>query len=65
MKAILKGEERLSRPAHGASDMPVWGPIFKALDNRNAVNEERIDNIVKHIESIQAKAKALPPIPSR
>jgi hypothetical protein len=38
--------------------MPVWGPIFKGLDNRNDVNEERINNLVKYIESIQAKARA-------
>jgi mono/diheme cytochrome c family protein len=44
--------------AHGSSEMPVWGPIFKGLDNRNDVNEERINNLVKYIESIQAKATA-------
>ena len=55
---VLKGEERVSTPAHGASDMPVWGPIFKGLDSRDEVNEQRIENLVKYIESIQAKAKA-------
>jgi mono/diheme cytochrome c family protein len=55
---VLEGEERLSTPAHGASDMPVWGPIFKGLDSRDEVNEQRIENLVKYIESIQAKAKA-------
>lgn len=38
--------------------MPVWGPIFKGLDSRGAVNAVRIENLVKYIESIQAKAKA-------
>jgi hypothetical protein len=33
-------------------------PIFKGLDNRNEVNDERINNLVKYIESIQAKARA-------
>jgi mono/diheme cytochrome c family protein len=56
--AFIKGEGRLSTPAHGSSDMPVWGPIFKGLDNRDAVNAARIENLVKYIESIQAKAKA-------
>jgi len=55
---VLKGEERVSTAAHGASDMPVWGPIFKGLDSRDEVNEQRIENLVKYIESIQAKAKA-------
>jgi len=55
---VLKGEELLSTPAHGASDMPVWGPIFRGLDSRREINEQRIENLVKYIESIQAKAKA-------
>ena len=59
MERVLKGEERLSTPAHGASDMPVWGPIFKGLDNRDEVNQQRIENLIKYIESIQAKAKAI------
>jgi len=58
VEGVLKGEERLSTPAHGASDMPVWGPIFKGLDSRDEVNQQRIENLVKYIESIQAKAKA-------
>jgi mono/diheme cytochrome c family protein len=58
VEALIKGEERLSTPAHGSSDMPVWGPIFKALDNRDEINAARIENIVRYIESIQAKAKA-------
>ena len=58
VEGVLKGDKRLSAPAHGASDMPVWGPIFKGLDSRDEVNEQRIENLVKYIESIQAKAKA-------
>ena len=59
VERVLKGEEDLSTPAHGASDMPVWGPIFKGLDNRDEVNQQRIENLIKYIESIQAKAKAI------
>lgn len=58
LEAFIKGEGRLSTPAHGSGDMPVWGPIFKGLDSRDAVNAARIENLVKYIESIQAKAKA-------
>jgi mono/diheme cytochrome c family protein len=58
VEAFIKGEGRLTTPAHGSSDMPVWGPIFKGLDSRDAVNAARIENLVKYIESIQAKAKA-------
>lgn len=54
---VIRGGTQSSKVAHGSSDMPVWGPIFKALDTRNEVNEARIENLVKYIESIQAKAK--------
>jgi len=58
VEAFIRGEGRLTTPAHGSSDMPVWGPIFKDLDKRDAVNAARIESLVKYIESIQAKAKA-------
>ena len=54
----IRGGNRASIRAHGSSEMPVWGPIFKGLDNRSGVNEERINSLVKYIESIQARAKA-------
>jgi hypothetical protein len=40
-------------PTHGPSDMPVWGPIFRALDPSDARVKIRIENIVNFIESIQ------------
>ena len=42
--------------SHGSSDMPVWGPIFKALepgDERLVLI--RIDNIVQYLQSIQVE----------
>ena len=42
-------------PTHGPSDMPVWGPIFRALDPSDARVKIRIENIVNFIESIQVK----------
>ena len=40
LESVLKGEERLSTPAHGGSDGP-WGPFFEGLDSRDEVNERR------------------------
>jgi mono/diheme cytochrome c family protein len=41
-------------PAHGSSDMPTWGPIFRSLDpNNSALTKLRIANLVKYIESMQ------------
>ena len=35
--------------------MPVWGPIFQALDPQDRMNRIRIENVVAFIESIQTK----------
>lgn len=52
VEAILKGGARV--PAHGSTEMPVWGPIFRALDPADrTANDVRIANIVAHVESLQ------------
>ena len=58
VEEVIKGEGRLATPAHGSREMPVWGPIFRALDKREAVNAARIANIVKYVESMQVKVRA-------
>ena len=45
--------------AHGSSDMPVWGPIFRALDPSDARVARRVDNIVEYVESLQASSTAV------
>jgi mono/diheme cytochrome c family protein len=57
VEEVIRGETSASA-VHGSSDMPVWGPIFRGLDNRKEVNDARIENLLKYIESIQAKVKA-------
>ena len=42
-------------PAHGPGDMPVWGPIFRALETSDPRVKVRIENIVAYIESIQVR----------
>jgi mono/diheme cytochrome c family protein len=42
-------------PAHGSGDMPVWGPIFHALDPSDVRTRVRIANLVEYLESIQTK----------
>ena len=39
--------------AHGPGEMPVWGPIFKALDPSDVRVAARIDNIVRYVETLQ------------
>ena len=59
--AVVTGDATLPTPAHGSKDMPVWGPIFQALDQRKTVNEVRVSNIVAYLESIQTKEAAPEP----
>ena len=40
--------------AHGSSGMPVWGPIFRALDPSDARVARRVDNLVEYVGSLQA-----------
>jgi hypothetical protein len=41
--------------AHGSREMPVWGPIFRALDPNDALVAVRIRNLVTFLEAIQVK----------
>jgi mono/diheme cytochrome c family protein len=42
-------------PAHGSGEMPVWGPIFRALDQSDTRVKVRIANLVDYLQSIQAR----------
>ena len=42
--------------AHGDKEMPVWGPAFLAMDQRDqSVVFLRVRNLTHHIETLQAK----------
>jgi hypothetical protein len=46
----------LGLPAHGTSEMPVWGPFFQQIDNYNeAAVRQRIQKLCAFLESIQEK----------
>jgi mono/diheme cytochrome c family protein len=44
-------------PFHGSKDMPIWGPIFRALGPQPdpALGHLRARNVTNYIESMQAK----------
>jgi mono/diheme cytochrome c family protein len=53
---FIAGGGTTLRGAHGSTEMPVWGPIFRALDpSDEKLVLVRIENIVQYLESIQAK----------
>lgn len=42
--------------AHGTAEMPIWGPLFLALDSSfQSEANERIASIVAYLESLQRK----------
>jgi mono/diheme cytochrome c family protein len=42
--------------AHGSSDMPTWGPIFRSFDNQNErIVQQRIKNLCDYLASLQGK----------
>ena len=50
----IKGENNTQ--AHGSADMPVWGPAFRNMDGRSeGATKVRIHNLVRFLESLQAK----------
>jgi mono/diheme cytochrome c family protein len=53
--SLLTGTGRQQPTAHGPSDMPVWGPVFRFLDPSDVRVKVRIENLVAHIATLQAK----------
>lgn len=54
-EAILAFITGNGRPieAHGTSDMPIWGAIFRSLDPSDARVKIRLKNVVDYLESLQ------------
>ena len=52
VRALVSGEAD-ALIAHGTVDMPVWGPIFRALDRSDVRVAARIDNIVQYVGTLQ------------
>ena len=50
----IQGESAL--PAHGSKEMPVWGTLFRSISGgHDAEVQQRVANLNKYVESIQAK----------
>ena len=46
--------EHGSVPAHGSVEMPIWGPVFDALNNES-VTLLRISNLAAFVDSLQGE----------
>lgn len=51
------GVVRFGKPisAHGAPDMPVWGPVFNMVDYNEVAIRKRIKNLCDYLASLQEK----------
>ena len=52
-EAYVSGEGVAQITAHGTGEMPVWGPVFRALDPDEAMAAIRIRNLIDYLSSIQ------------
>lgn len=52
VELIVRGPATAS---HGSDEMPVWGPIFRALEPSDARVDARIRNLIDYVASIQQK----------
>ena len=50
VRSLVAGEGALS--AHGTSEMPVWGPMFRMFESDARVRE-RIENLLNYLETLQ------------
>jgi len=52
--SAIRGEGDV--PAHGSKDMPVWGSLFWNMSHGHEGEvQQRVANLTKYIESLQAK----------
>ena len=50
----IRGESPL--PAHGTREMPMWGQLFWSVSGgHEAEVQQRVTNLTKYVESLQAK----------
>jgi mono/diheme cytochrome c family protein len=54
VEAAILGTAKMT-PAHGSPEMPIWGPVFRALNPDEGMRKLRLVNLIKYLESIQAK----------
>jgi len=54
VEAAILGTGKMT-PAHGSPEMPIWGPVFRALNPDEGTRKLRVVNLIKYIESLQAK----------
>ncbi len=55
MEKMILGEKKDSRAAHGSDAMPVWGPVFRKVENDKDFGLVRVRHLVDYLISLQRK----------
>jgi mono/diheme cytochrome c family protein len=53
VELTILGDQDAAMPAHGTRDMPMWGPIFRALHPDDTMTKIRVENLVSYLQSLQ------------
>lgn len=51
--SITFGPGASRHASHGRADMPVWGMVFRGLDQNDTMTAIRIENLVNYLASLQ------------
>ena len=51
MRGIITNTDAVG--AHGNSEMPIWGDIFKSISTNENFGQMRVDALVKYLQTIQ------------
>ena len=54
LEKMILGEKG-SRAAHGSEDMPVWGPVFRKVENDRDLGLVRVRRLVDYLVKLQIK----------
>ncbi|MBM3765919.1 MAG: cytochrome c [Acidobacteria bacterium] len=54
LEAFILGTGKLAA-AHGSREMPVWGPLFRHVENDQDLGLVRARRVVEYIQSLQRK----------
>lgn len=52
VRMTIVGEQTM--PAHGTREMPMWGPVFRSVEDESVV-ALRVKNLVDYLEHLQEK----------
>jgi hypothetical protein len=51
VRRVILGNDTVK--PHGAREMPIWGSTFHQIEYDQDLGNVRLENLVKHLESIQ------------